>query len=187
MRVGLVLAAGHSRRFGLADKLLAPFRGMPLAGWAAEAMRGVPLDHRMVVTNSAEVAELFGGYEILAGGGSEAGQADSLKIGAERAGELGADRLLVVLADMPFIRHGVMTEVLAGCADQQASAVSDGARRMPPACFPAAKLAELSSLTGDTGARNLLREVPSDALVKVPAAMLADVDNHEDLARLEAS
>ncbi|MDV7142109.1 nucleotidyltransferase family protein [Tropicimonas sp. TH_r6] len=184
MRVGLVLAAGQSRRFGAADKLLAPFRGRPLAGWAADAMRGVALDHRLAVVGSPEVARLFDGYECLPGPGAEAGQADSLRKGVARAHALGATRLLVCLADMPFVGSDVMTAVLAACTEARAAATWDGTVRMPPACFPASDLAGLAALVGDRGAGRLLAKLPEASLIQVATECLADVDRAEDLARL---
>ncbi len=184
MRVGLVLAAGQSRRFGSDDKLLAPFRGRPLAGWAAEAMRDVALDRRLVVAGSADVAALYHGFEPLDGPGPEGGQADSLRIGVARAAELGATRLLVCLADMPLIGGDVLEAVLLACDADTASAASDGRVRMPPACFPAADLARLAALQGDRGAGALLSELPEASLVRVAPELLGDVDRAEDLARL---
>ncbi|MFD0981766.1 NTP transferase domain-containing protein [Tropicimonas aquimaris] len=186
-RVGLILAAGRSARFGSENKLLAPFRGRPLAACAAEAMRGVALDHRLVVTSSAEVAALFEGFERVPGAGDMAGQADNLRAGVARARALGADRLLIALADMPLVGAEVMQAVLERCGATCASAVTDGRRRMPPACFPQSDLAALSGLQGDRGAGALLRGLPSTALVTVAADVLADVDTVADLAALAAS
>jgi molybdenum cofactor cytidylyltransferase len=183
-RVGLVLAAGRSTRFGTQDKLLASYHGRPLASRAAAAMREVALDRRLVVTPSTEVAACFEGYEQVPGAGPLAGQADSLRAGVARAVDLGADRLLIALADMPLVDAGLLTVVLDTCTDTCASAATDGRRRMPPACFPGADLAVLARLQGDRGAGALLRALPDEALVTADAGILFDVDTIEDLARL---
>lgn len=185
-RIGLVLAAGRSTRFGADNKLLSPLRGRPLAGWAAQAMRDVPLDHRLVATSSEEVAACFEGFDVVAGAGPLAGQADNLRAGVARAAALGADRLLIVLADMPLVDTSLLEAVLAACTDDHASAATDGRRRMPPACFPKADLAALGRLQGDRGAGELLRALPETALVRVSEAQLSDVDTAEDLARLNS-
>lgn len=185
-RVGLVLAAGRSRRFGEENKLLVPFRGKPLAAWAAETMRGAPLDHRLAIVDAPEVAALFDGFEILRAAGPGAGQGDNLSAGADRARALGAERLLVTLADMPFLNHDVLAGILAACVDGGASAASDGARPMPPACFSAAWLGRLAALEGDRGAGRLLADLPPEALLTLPAPVLADIDRPGDIAALEA-
>ncbi len=52
MRVGLLLAAGLSRRFGGDDKLLTLFRGQALVRHAAAVMARLFLDRRMAVVSS---------------------------------------------------------------------------------------------------------------------------------------
>lgn len=186
IRAGLVLAAGASRRFGGQNKLVASFRGRKLAEFAAGAIRDLPLDHRIVVVGSPETAVLFDGFEVLQGGGPASGQGESLRIGAEYARRLGADRLLICLADMPFISPEILQKVLMACRADRASAVTDGVRRTPPACFPGADLPMLVSAGGDQGARALLEVLPREALVRVAPDRLEDVDHLEDLDRLQA-
>ncbi len=183
-RVGLILAAGRSRRFGEQDKLLAPFHGRPVASWAARAMQGVPVDHCLVATRSERVATLFRGFEVLLLPPEADAQSESLRIGAARAEALGADQVLITLADMPLVGHGVLAEVAAACNPERASAATDGARRSPPACFPRCQFAALQALSGDAGAGQLLRELPEEALVKVAPRRLSDIDTPEDLDRL---
>ncbi len=54
--VGLLLAAGHSRRFGAADKLAAPLDGRPLVAHAAGALAALPLAARLVVLRDPGLA-----------------------------------------------------------------------------------------------------------------------------------
>lgn len=178
--IGLILAGGMSRRFGPENKLLAPVSNVPLAAHAASAMRAVPLDHRLVVARGADVAALFDGFEILAAP-EEVALSASLKTGLARARALGADRLLIALGDMPGIDADVLNRVLALCQGRAASAVTDGTRRMPPACFPAAQFAAMAGMEGDRGAGPLLKQIPEANLLHLPGAALRDVDRPEDL------
>ncbi len=182
---GLVLAAGRSERFGSADKLLAPLNGRPLAAHSAKAMRAVQLDHRLVVVTNPAVAALFGGFEVLEMEQEDAPQSASLALGARQAMARGADRLLIALADMPLVDADLLTTVLHHATKPQPSAATDGARAMPPACFPASWFTALTEISGDRGASSLLRELPPSALVPAPDGMLADVDTPDDLETLQ--
>lgn len=186
-RCGLLLAAGRSTRFGAANKLLTPFRGQPLAAHAADAMAAVPLDHRLVVVADPAVAALFDGFEVLMINEPDAPQSVSLALGARRAMQLGATRLLVALADMPLVDADLMGAVCFRCTDDSPSAATDGARAMPPACFPGPHIQALTSLSGDRGAASLLADLPPDRLVAAPQGMLADIDTAADLERMSAS
>ncbi|RMD92487.1 MAG: nucleotidyltransferase family protein, partial [Alphaproteobacteria bacterium] len=62
--VGILLAAGASRRFGDADKLLAEARGRPLVSHAARALADV-LPERVAVVSSAEVGAVLAGFRLV--------------------------------------------------------------------------------------------------------------------------
>ncbi|MGP1283696.1 MAG: nucleotidyltransferase family protein [Parasphingopyxis sp.] len=49
MRAAIILAAGRSRRFGTANKLLSPYRGRPLLRWAIDAALRAPVGRVLVV------------------------------------------------------------------------------------------------------------------------------------------
>lgn len=180
--VGIVLAAGQSSRFGEADKLAAPFRGVPLAKHAADAMRGAAVDHRIAVVG--HVAGVFDGFDIVHATG-EARQSDSLRQGVLRAIALDADRVVITLADMPLVSTALIDAVMAQAGVDGTAAATDGTRRAPPACFPKATFPELLALVGDRGAGRLLATLPDSALVYVAESELADVDTPADLAALE--
>lgn len=181
----IVLAAGLSRRFGADNKLLAPFRGRPLAGHVAAALRAVPFSGRIAVCACPEVARLFADCEIVSPDADAPAQSASLAAGLARARALGADRVTIVLADMPFVSAGLIAEVGALAGRLGAACAHDGTRRAPPAAFTARHFAALAALSGDQGAGQMLRALPPEALVAASPGILADIDTPDALARLD--
>ncbi len=180
--VGIVLAAGRSERFGPSNKLLAAFRGRPLAAHAAAAMRAAPVGRRIAVISDPNVAALFDGHDLVeAPRGCP--QSESLGLGVTRAMELGAERIVVTLADMPFVTPDLIAEVVSRCVAFGASACTDMRRRSPPACFSRHYFGTLLEARGDSGAGGTIRTLPAAALVDADG-LLADVDTSEDLAAL---
>lgn len=182
--VGLLLAAGRSERFGVANKLLAPFKGKPLVAHAADAMQLVNLDYRIAVVRDRHVADALNGFETVLQPEGHAPQSANLALGARRAAELNAERLLIVLADMPLVGAALMREVLERCSSNCPAAATDGELICPPACFPAASLGALFALEGDQGGVSVIRKLPSNRLVTAPKGSLVDVDTPDDLALL---
>lgn len=181
MRVGLLLAAGLSRRFDGEDKLLAPFRGAPLVSHAAAVMAKLPLDHRLAVTSSVAVDALLSGFNCLRNPAPGRGQGSSLSIGAAAAHELGATRLLVMLGDMPLVTLDHCLAVLKRCTDDVSSASADHAAAMPPACLCRKDLERFIHHGGDTGANNLISTLPAEALVQADTTLLTDIDTRQML------
>lgn len=183
LRAGILLAAGHSRRFGSADKLLAEWHGRPLVAHAAAAMRQAPLDLRIAVAASPAVIAELGGFVIVPPVDTAPSQSASLRAGVARARDLGATCALVALADMPRVTPDLIAAVLDRCTPTHPAAATDGRRPMPPACFPAAWFDRLMALQGDRGAGALLAGLPPDALALADPLLLHDVDTPDDLAR----
>lgn len=188
MIVGVLLAAGGSRRFGGTDKLLAPFEGCPLVAHAASALRDVGPDRLLAICTDPAVVALLPGYETLAPepcGGLSA----SLRAGARRAHALGAKRLLVTLGDMPRVTPAFLREVLGACDDACPAAAHDGSRISVPACFPAGMLPELLTLDGDRGAAVLLRGAAPGMvhLCRAEPSLLLDVDTPQALRAAQRS
>ncbi|WP_417280554.1 nucleotidyltransferase family protein [Celeribacter sp.] len=182
---GLVLAAGQSRRFGAANKLLAPVRGLPLCAHACQTMLHAPCDLRIAVVSDPAVGEIFrqaGFDEIVLLGGAPV-QSDSLRAGTEVAERAGAAFLLVSLADMPNVPSAHL-ETLLQRRETGPAASFDGEKTLPPAVFPARYFAQLRALTGDRGAGALIRDLPEPQRVPLPPDASMDVDTPEDLTRL---
>lgn len=184
----LLLAAGQSRRFGSDKRLHALNDGEALAVQTARAYLSAGLAVLPVIR--PEDADGLGALFIEAGtlppvesarassgmGYSLADAADYLLSsdiadspvirGAKSAG------ILIALADMPFVQPDTI-KALATHGDgafnivaPQRSNTDDGrpAQMGHPVRFPWALLAELSKLTGDTGARSLFARFPERLL-----------------------
>lgn len=178
-----LLAAGRSKRFGTADKLAATLAGRPLIDWAADAGRAVNAAQHIVVTGpDVPQKSCPVGYARLINQDAEEGLGSSLRMAARHARETGASALLVLLADMPFVRPSHLSLLIATFGADPAISVfshAPGHAAQPPALLPAALFPTLEALGGDSGARSLARGA---TLVEAPADTLIDVDTPADLA-----
>ncbi|HVY51618.1 MAG TPA: nucleotidyltransferase family protein [Devosia sp.] len=178
--VALVPAAGLARRFG-GDKLLAAWRGKPLAAHIADTLQSMGLRRIAVCPRgNGPRAALFEerGFEIVWNDDPEAGLGRSLALGAGRAIALGAGAMLVCLADMPNVTAAHLLRLAGALAPGAAVATEAGGIRTPPAIFSAARLPALARLTGDRGGRLLLADA---AAVPASAELVRDIDTPADL------
>ena len=173
--VAVVLAAGRSERFG-SDKLMHPLSGRPLGEHIATTLANVPLAARIAICPAGSPRRsLFRGFEIIENPHPEQGMGTSLALGAQRAIALDADAMLVCLADMPYVTAKHVRALLA--VDGSAAVTESKGTRSPPAVFARELLPQLTSLTGDHGARHLLRAaVP----VATGAQLVRDFDTPAD-------
>lgn len=180
MKAGLLLAAGHSRRFGAANKLSAPLHGQPLIAHAAGAMRGCDaLDRRIAVIRDPALAPLLAGFDIIGASGDTL--SDSLRQGLAAARAAGASQVLIALGDMPGVTPAHLSRIAAACTDQPSASGGKAGTIAPPACFPIGWFDRLEALTGDRGAGALLAAWPQTQIIPTDPALLTDIDRPEDL------
>lgn len=182
---GILLAAGCSRRFG-SNKMLAPLAdGTPLAVAAASTLiTAVPESIAVVRPGDDELAALLAekGFRIVECADAQWGMGHSLAAGVAAASR--ADAWLLALADMPSIKIATITGLVAHLhAGAVLVAPFHAGRRGHPVGFTAGFGAELLSLTGDSGARELLVHHASSltCLNVDDPGVLIDVDTPADL------
>ncbi|NKX46488.1 nucleotidyltransferase family protein [Roseicyclus persicicus] len=185
----LLLAAGSSSRMKGRDKLLEDMGGEPLLRLMARraTKAGVPVRVVLGPAQDARRAALDGlAVEIVEATGTD-GMAASIRAGV--AGLAGP--VLVALADMPEITAQDLYLMLSLGAQSPGTilraATQDG-RPGNPVLFPADLVPELAQLTGDAGARDILkREAARVALLPLQGDRAAvDLDTPEDWAAWRA-
>lgn len=191
MRVaGLVLAAGASVRMGRPKQLI-ELDGRPLVTHSVGVLRDAGLEEVVVVTGAAADAVAAAlpdrpWLRTVFNPDHATGQASSLRAGlAALEDEVAA--VVVLVCDQPGVRPASVRAVVdAASANPRVPAVAarydDG--RGHPVLLRRELFPELMALTGDIGARAVLRSV--EVLeVPVPGQAPPDADTPEDLAGLQ--
>jgi molybdenum cofactor cytidylyltransferase len=181
---GIVLAAGGSSRMGR-PKMLLPVEGGTLLSAAVAPLLEAGLD-RVVVVLGDQAEEVRRGARLPADPRLvlvvcedwDAGMASSLRRGLASCAS--ADAILVALGDQPGItaeRVRAVTEAFAPGRDL----VVPVHRGIPahPVLFGRSLFSELESLSGDVGAREVVRRHAGEA-VRIEVEALPDIDTEED-------
>ena len=180
------MAAGESRRWGADNKLLAPIDGRPMIRHAAETVLESKVRPVLVVTgHDADAIETaLDGLPVSFHHAPDFadGMSASLKAGiAAVPGD--CDAALVCLGDMPFVRAETFDRLADSHAGQAALFPTYQGRRGNPVLLARSLFAEIMHLTGDRGARALLKAVPDhvgEIAVEDPG-ILRDVDRPDAL------
>ncbi len=182
---GIVLAAGMSRRLGRPKQLL-DVRGKPLVRHVAERCLASRLDAVWVVVGheADAVVDALADLDVsvLLNADYASGQASSLVTGLAAASP-GADAVVVVLGDQPFIETGVIDRLIDARRAHLGTIgmARYGDERGHPVLFGREHFTELMDITGDQGGRELIRR-HRDEVVLVPAVAMSaplDVDTEE--------
>jgi molybdenum cofactor cytidylyltransferase len=204
---GILLAAGKGRRFdvsGVRNKLLQPLpSGMPVAAASAQNLCSA-LPRSLAVLSartpamsamsamSDELADKLAA--VLAKAGCELsvcapvaldvqdGMARSLVHGLRQAPDDCAG-WIIALADMPYVQPASMLALVQALRDGAGIAVPvHQGRRGNPVGFSRQYLPQLLELTGDQGARALLKTYPVTEVLVDDPGIFKDIDLPQDLS-----
>jgi molybdenum cofactor cytidylyltransferase len=188
--VGILLAAGYSRRFGATNKLLHCLPdGTPIALAAAKHLiKAIPLTIAVIRPENKTLATLLqsAGLKVLFCSDQDQEMADSLSAAVRFSANFRAssEGFIIALADMPYINPLTIIAVATKLSDVASIVVPTyHGQRGHPVGFSAKFRHELENLHGDEGARSILKRYPSEIhmLECDDAGIIADIDLPADL------
>lgn len=158
MRAAILLAAGRSRRFGPANKLMAPLNGRPLVLHALAAARAAPAGRVIVVAGAqahrvaAAVRRAGGRISVVRACDHREGIAASLRAGFAALRPI-ERTVFIFLGDMPAVPHRIASRLALHMARGRAAAVRPAWRRRPghPVLLRKPAPARIAALRGDRG------------------------------------
>lgn len=184
-----ILAAGRGERFG-GGKLLAPLADRPLVRHAVDAALASGVGAVSVVVSEIDTRVwwvLPGAVEVVPNPRAAEGIASSLRAAlAHLEPRADVDAVCIGLGDQPLIGAEAYRRLAAAhAAGADFAAASYGGEPRNPVLLARALWPEAMALTGDEGARRLMRR---HALVDVPCDDTGDpfdVDTPADLSEIE--
>ena len=189
----LLPAAGASRRMGGRDKLMEPVRGQPLLHDRVAAALDLGLDVAVTLppdrpARADSLRDLAGPrLQLICVGDAATGLSASLRTGAERARDGGYAGLMVVLPDLPdLLTQDFKTVLQAYDSKTILRATDEDGTAGHPVIFPARDLPALTRLTGDEGARDILRTHPVRHVALPGTRATTDLDTPEAWAAWRA-
>jgi len=192
---GILLAAGASTRMGRLKQLL-PVAGIPLVEKTLSAALKSRLDRLVLVLGhcAAEVEGALGAVRqdprlmIVHNPHYRKGISSSLVAGLNNIAHC-QDHAMILLADMPFIGKNVIDQLIEAYLESQLpiGAVKVDDRASHPVVFRRDLFSELKALTGDMGARALLKKYRDQICFLAPETGYdhRDIDTVEDYLKFQ--
>lgn len=183
----VLLAAGSSVRYG-ANKLLEEIGGMPMYQHMLKALSTFPAIHRIVVSRYPEILEDAEslGMRAVKNQQPQLGISHSLILGLKEAMKRNAHLkgVLFAVCDQPGLKADTICRLLRKANEYPGKIVCAGREGRPgnPVVWDRKYFAELLSLKGDTGGRQIMKNYPGEILVLDTAKEeLQDIDRKEDM------
>jgi CTP:molybdopterin cytidylyltransferase MocA len=181
----IILASGHSKRFG-SDKLLYPMNGLPICEHCFSAVSRVLFHKTAVVTRSDAVAALAGkyGFQAVINPDTTDDTAATIRLGMNVM-STDLDGVMFCVADQPFLKTESIRSLEQAFRREKHRIVRLAwrGRAGNPVLFPSFLFSELRSLPSGESGRYVIDRHPE--LVTLFDAQdereLKDIDRPEDL------
>ena len=184
----IILAAGESSRLGQ-PKQLVPWRGQPMLRHAARMAIEAQLGPVIVILGAVDqpCREILHGLDLRIAHNPDwaSGMGGSVVAGVKAMAADDLQNVIVMLCDQPFIDSDVMNKLVAKRDESGCEVVASkfGEAMGPPVLFSKNRFATLLTLTGQQGAKAILRAETSLATIDCAEAA-QDLDTPDDLRRL---
>lgn len=179
----VIMASGEGKRFG-ENKLLAPFKGKPMAEWIMDLTEGV-FEKRVVVTRCEEVAQIARSKGIDVMLHSLPGRNDTIRLGLEKLGNVKS--CVFLPCDQPLIKKETLEKFKEECFSNFIIRAKFEKDVGMPCLFPEEFFEELKNLPEGTGGNYVIKKHP-DRVKYIQcqnAYELKDIDTKEDMEKLE--
>jgi molybdenum cofactor cytidylyltransferase len=191
--MGLLLAAGSSRRMGNNNKLLTDINGTKMVVYVAEQIKKSKVNEITVVTgyeaDQVKLALKHLTTNFIHNPNHTKGLSTSLKTGLKVIPD-DIDGVIILLGDMPLIKSHHIDSIIEAFDPIEGRSICvpvHGRKRGNPVLWGKQYLDEIISITGDVGARHLLEEYGdqiSEVMIDTDG-VLFDVDTPERLNELK--
>ncbi len=188
----IILAAGASSRLGSPKQLLA-YSGATLLQHSIEAAQSSYASSVLVVLGAnAEIIKSAINHtpaNVVVNPDWKEGMASSIRCGLQTLVELHpeTEAIIFMVADQPFVTAALLNNLMELNRNDQRSIVASkyGSTFGTPVLFTRKFFPELMELTGDVGAKSLVRKYMNEAaFVSFPKGEI-DIDTVEDYQKLD--
>lgn len=187
----ILLAAGSSKRLGQPKQLL-PYQGQTLLGHALQAALASQVSTVIVVVGAQAMAIKNEWAQtnatMVVNEAWQEGMASSIRLGIHTLTQLNptVDGVIIMVCDQPFVTPALLDTLLATHGSSGSPIVACGYAGTvgTPVYFQKRFFPDLLALSGDVGAKKIIRQnIHQTAVVPFPLGA-ADIDTEEDYQRL---
>ena len=157
----ILLAAGQSKRMQGENKLIKKIKGIPLIQHAIKNILDSPIEELIIVLgHQKEIIEKLidknKKIKIVFNKDFKSGMASSIKSGIKNLSKE-VDAFFICLGDMPMINANIYDQLINAKSDKEIIVPVYKGQRGNPVLFSISMKKKLMSITGDTGAKQILK------------------------------
>ncbi len=174
----IILAAGEARRFGK-NKLIEKINGKEII---LRVLDAVPTEDRAIIVGKywEDILKLIQNEIVIYNPFWKKGLSSSLKLGIKFF--YNYDAIMVFLGDMPLITRGISTKIIKSFKDTCVAIVPTYSGVWGnPVILGKSVFDDIMLLSGDKGAKEILKTKKNVCTIEIGKEVLTDVDTESDL------